>query len=506
MKPGEIHHFKTKVEVPVPCQVQSRIDVLSVHPKEIRTAGQVEIVLDVAALPPGAKPRGDICLQTSRVVRLIKVSGQAAKDRPAASTAPIIVDGLPPPPQPPPSPLTSPLKSTPPTSTSLRTNVTVDKMGGGEYRTLQEAIQNATPGTRINVKPGLYKEALIINKSLEIVGDGPRSEIRIECNEGNCLRIETDYAKFRGLTLRAVGRGSKERFAVAITHGDIEMEECDISSDSLACVGIFGGSARPVLRYCKIHDGKSAGVIFYDRAQGQLESCEIIGNAQAGVEIFDGADPVLRKCTISKGKQVGVLVRDSGKGTFEGCDIFANALAGVEITQKAAPTLRDCKIHDGEYIGVRVCDQGKGLLRIARFSAIMAAACRSEPPAIRRCANVKSPAASTMACSSAARPGARSKAATSPKAVMPTCTSAARAIRCCAAARSTPARTPASTSATRAGRSWPIAPYRRTPVAASTSVPRACRPCSTARFSKTARQVFWCTTAPRATSKDAISK
>ena len=51
-----------------------------------------------------------------------------------------------------------------------------------------------------------------------------------------------------------------------IVQGHLKLEECDISSQGLACVGIHGG-ADPVLRRNRIHDGREAGVVIYEAAE-----------------------------------------------------------------------------------------------------------------------------------------------------------------------------------------------------------------------------------------------
>ena len=48
----------------------------------------------------------------------------------------------------------------------------VDPMGRADHVTISEAISKANSGDRILVRPGLYQEALVIDKPLEIIGDG----------------------------------------------------------------------------------------------------------------------------------------------------------------------------------------------------------------------------------------------------------------------------------------------------------------------------------------------
>ena len=43
----------------------------------------------------------------------------------------------------------------------------------GDFATVGAAIKAAKPGDRILVRPGLYEEGLVVDKPLEILGDGP---------------------------------------------------------------------------------------------------------------------------------------------------------------------------------------------------------------------------------------------------------------------------------------------------------------------------------------------
>ena len=133
------------------------------------------------------------------------------------------------------------------------------------------------------------------------------------------------------------------------------------AGNALAGVEIRRGG-KPVLRRCKVHDGKHVGVAIYEQGQGKLEECEIYGNHLSGLEIRKVANPLVRKCKLHDGKQAGVLVLDQGEGILEGCEVFANMRSGVEIRAGGKPTLRSTKIYGGRECGVLVCDHGAGIL------------------------------------------------------------------------------------------------------------------------------------------------
>ncbi|MDE3228531.1 MAG: right-handed parallel beta-helix repeat-containing protein, partial [Chloroflexota bacterium] len=216
----------------------------------------------------------------------------------------------------------------------------------------------AQPGERILIRPGHYEEPLTINKPLTLAGDGPREQIIISAANANVIAFTASAGRVVGLTLRQTGGG--QFFCVDIGAGRLELEDCDISSQSLSAVGVH--DADPILRRNRVHDSKQSGVMLYGKAKGLLEENDIFANTLSGVGIKDGATPTLRRNRIHDGKGAGVFVYELGQGLLEDNDIFANALSCVEIKEGGAPTLRRNRIHDGKEGGVFVQERGQGLL------------------------------------------------------------------------------------------------------------------------------------------------
>jgi parallel beta-helix repeat protein len=235
----------------------------------------------------------------------------------------------------------------------------VDPLHRGDHTTITEAIEQAKPGDRIIVRPGLYQEGLVIDKPLEIVGDGELGDVVVQATGKNVILFKTTMGRVTNLTLQQMGDG--QWYAVDIAQGRLELEGCDITSQSLACVAIHNG-ADPRLRRNRIHDGKQSGVVVHENGQGTLEDNDIFGNASGGVVIKTGGNPTLRRNRIHDSKQGGVFVYENGQGTLEDNDIFGNALSGIEIKTGSNPTVRHNRIHDGKGGGVMVHGNSQGIL------------------------------------------------------------------------------------------------------------------------------------------------
>jgi len=237
---------------------------------------------------------------------------------------------------------------------------TVDPFHRGDFTTIGAAIKAAQPGDRILIRPGLYLEGLIIDKPLEILGDGPVADIQIHARDAHAVAFRASIGRVANLTIRQAG-GQGVWFGVDIAQGRLELEGCDIASQNGSCIGIHDG-ADPRLRRNTIHDSKGAGVYVYRQALGMIEDNDIIANTNAGVAIMAGGNPTVRRNTIHDGQSAGVYVYDQGLGMIEDNDITANALSGVEIKTGGNPTVRRNTIHDGKGGGIMVYDQALGMI------------------------------------------------------------------------------------------------------------------------------------------------
>ena len=250
-------------------------------------------------------------------------------------------------------------RSTTPAKTSK--TIVVAKLGGGDYTSISEAIKNAAAGTRISVRPGVYNESIEINKHVEIIGDGPISQVVVETADANCISMKTDTALVRGLTLRNRASSSDNKYyAVSIGQGELTLEDCDISSSALTAVGIFNSGTRAIIRRCRVHDCLESGMYFYDSARGTVEDCDVFNNGYANISIKDGADPTIKNSRIYNGKSSGVYSYKNGKGTIEDSRIYGNAYSGVSISEGGDPFINRCKINNNGYNAVYVYKNGKG--------------------------------------------------------------------------------------------------------------------------------------------------
>jgi parallel beta-helix repeat protein len=231
--------------------------------------------------------------------------------------------------------------------------------GRGDFTSVSAAIEEAKPGDKIVVRPGVYAEGLMMDKPLEIVGDGPVDEILIQARGMHALAFRTEVGRVANMTLRQVG-GVGNWYAVDVSQGRLKLEGCDISSRGGVCIVIRDG-ADPQLRRNTIHDGKQSGVYIGNDGRGTLEDNDIAGNGTSGVEMSSEGNPTLRRNKIHHNREHGVCAYFGGLGMLEDNDIIGNRQSGVHTYNAANLTVRHNRINGNGYAAVWIDEGGRGV-------------------------------------------------------------------------------------------------------------------------------------------------
>ena len=243
-----------------------------------------------------------------------------------------------------------------PRSNSTVATIVVSPGGDGHVASISEAIRRAPEGARIEVHAGHYVECLRIDRPVEIVGVGGVDEVVIESSTTSCILMQADAAIIRGVTIRAYAPASGDRYyGVNIPVGRLLLEDCQVFSDSLACVAIHGKETNPILRHCLLQNSIERALAVYDHAHALVEECEIVGSTMP-VRVSSHANPMFRHCLIHGGGFGGVGIADQGRGRFEECDIVENGHHGVSVRYSSYAVLIRCRINRNGWNAISVAD------------------------------------------------------------------------------------------------------------------------------------------------------
>ncbi len=250
-------------------------------------------------------------------------------------------------------------------ATDAAASVIVSASGDGDHASINEALKHVLPGGQILLRPGVYEESIILDKSINIVGDGgARHEIVIKSASASCLKSSAKAARVAGLTIRAVaGQSSGEAFfAVDVLSGEFVIEDCDISSETMSCLAVHGPETVSLIKGCRIHDGADSGLYFFDGSTATVEDCEVYRTTNVGVAITGDAQVVIKRSRIHGGSQAGMVVWQSATGLLEECEIYGNRMANIVASERAKLTARVCRIREGKNSGIFVHLEAEAVL------------------------------------------------------------------------------------------------------------------------------------------------
>ena len=84
--------------------------------------------------------------------------------------------------------------------------IQVNQSGGGDYLTIQEGINAASEGDVVLVSPGVYRESVVINKKITLLGSGPEATA-IYANTGSAVTFgrKSDGSSIIGFSITSDG-------------------------------------------------------------------------------------------------------------------------------------------------------------------------------------------------------------------------------------------------------------------------------------------------------------
>lgn len=242
------------------------------------------------------------------------------------------------------------------------------------FRSINQAIMHAEPGSRIEVEQGVYREDLYIDKYIEIVGVGEREKTIIQGVERPTVHMAAGYAVIKNITIQHPRKRNID--TVYIPDGALILDDCEIWARSGAGVVVMGDEAEPILRRCRVHSEQNAAVEIQSNGKTILEDCQLSTGNYASIIIREG-DPTIQRCTITGDEGYGVFVEDRGRGYFEECNIYGFDYSPAIGILRGNPHFVQCRIHDGEDSGV-VIEEGRGRFQDCHFFSF-----EKERPAVR---------------------------------------------------------------------------------------------------------------------------
>jgi parallel beta-helix repeat protein len=235
----------------------------------------------------------------------------------------------------------------------------VDWQQTGDFARISRAIDAAHDGQTIVIKPGVYREALRIYKNLELRGEGKPGDIVVIAEGSDVVLVDAAKGRIANMTLRQAG-GRGQWYGIDVARGEVEIVDCEITSGSLACIGVHGQS-KPIITRCTIHSGAQSGLYFYEGATGLVENCDIYANALHGIAAQGSSQPTVRGSRIHDNHEDGIYISGGSAGLYEDNDISSNHQSGIVVAGGGHPKCQRNTVRGNGMLGLRVSERSGGV-------------------------------------------------------------------------------------------------------------------------------------------------
>ena len=162
----------------------------------------------------------------------------------------------------------------------------------GGYSNVQAAINEAGPGDTVALEPGVYRESIVLNKSITLVGSGDDT-ILLGSGPNPVLAVTADDVEIRDLMVGYCLFGVQAAEVSGLTVSGLSFVNC------------------------------SVGVLIDSCTEVEVESCNIADSMHAAITVVESANVTVAQC-VFKGGEEGVRITRSGSNdvldsSFEGC-------------------------------------------------------------------------------------------------------------------------------------------------------------------------------------------
>ena len=188
---------------------------------------------------------------------------------------------------------------------------------GGDYATIQDAIDNASDGDKIYVLPGIYHEHITVHKSLSISGEDTNSTIVDADYSGNAISITSNSVKISNLTVREGGGGAANAL-IKVASNKNEIKNCILKS---CRNGIFVTGNSNFIEGCRIYENGNGLEI--KSSGNEIKNCVIHKNGM-GVEAIGAHNNTISECTFHT-NGIGIYMENSSANKIRECSVYKNS-------------------------------------------------------------------------------------------------------------------------------------------------------------------------------------
>ena len=238
------------------------------------------------------------------------------------------------------------------------------------FQSINQAAAAADAGDTILVKPGIYRERVILNKTVTLLAEG--SAVIDGGANGSVLTITADGCRVEGFTIRGSGSDLKNNDAGMMIKSRNNYVINNLIEENIFGIYLFGSSGNKVLRNTIVGKNnldeslRGNGIHLWNADENLIEGNTIHGardglyfsyadsniikdnvayGQRFGVHYMYSSDNLLQKNSLRNNK-VGAMMMFSQNNIIEGNILIGNSDYGIVLKDFDENTIRNNKLKD----------------------------------------------------------------------------------------------------------------------------------------------------------------
>jgi parallel beta-helix repeat protein len=238
-----------------------------------------------------------------------------------------------------------------------KTEWIVDAAGNGDAATIGEVLPIARPGSVVRILSGIYRESLVVDGRLSLVGESiDEQPVMIIPSGGRCLLVTSGAGQVVGLTFEG-GDGSGP--CIDVTGGEFEVTGNTISGWKGTGLRLRDGATATVTDN-QILDAEDVGILVESGSGGTIESNRIERSGKAGISVRGGSSPKVTANQIERSGQGGLIIAGGSTGGYSDNVILDSAASGIEVRGGSRPMVVENRIGTAGQAGIYVYEGASG--------------------------------------------------------------------------------------------------------------------------------------------------
>jgi parallel beta-helix repeat protein len=244
----------------------------------------------------------------------------------------------------------------------------VDINGGGSYTKIQDAINASNNGDTIRVWAGSYREYVIVNRTVSLIGNGSANTIINGGFQTNTVTVYSDWVNITGFSINnSIEKWNSHYGGLKLSivknchiynnsfynnmHGIIidlasnnKIDNNTINGNNGYGMYIFSAGENNLIYSNSICYNDYYGIKVYNADSNSFVENTIQNNSDIGI-IFDYADTSIIKNNNISGNRAGIMFSRSIKSTAMGNDFHFNDGVDISLSHATSITLQNNRMY-----------------------------------------------------------------------------------------------------------------------------------------------------------------